>query len=98
MLNRKQFFEWLNDKSLQPQHGEAGYYEKAVRAYENRIGQKVEIDEELYWYFLEILPPIYAPKGFYMREMSIENITTLFTCEDGRYFCQYARLPERKAA
>ena len=98
MLNRQQFFEWLNDRSAMPSMDEPDYYDKAVKAYEARIGQKVEIDEELYWYFLEMLPPIYAPSGFYMCEMSIENITTLFTHEGDKYFCQYARLPQRKAA
>ena len=60
------------------------------------IGDRWEIDEEIYMEFLEMLPPMGWRGGtFYMSEFSFGDITAKFTREGGRYFCEFARYPAR---
>lgn len=61
------------------------------------FGHRWEIDRETYWEFLEVLPPLGQKGGtFYLSEFIFDNITTKYTCEGGRYFCEFARWPERE--
>lgn len=63
------------------------------------LGKRWEIDEETYWHFLEVLPPMgWNDDTFYLREFSFDDITTKYSKEDGRYFCEFARFPEQKQA
>lgn len=63
------------------------------------IGDRWEIDEEIYDHFLNILPPLGWNGGvFYMREFSFDDITTKFTREGSRFFCEFAQYPARRAA
>jgi Protein of unknown function (DUF1419) len=62
------------------------------------LGNRWEIDEEIYHEFLEMLPPLGWKKGsFYMMEFSFGDITTKFTKEGNKYYCEFARFPERAA-
>lgn len=62
------------------------------------LGKRWEIDKETYWEFLEVLPPLAHRDGsFYLSEFMFDNITTKYTKEGDRYYCEFARYePERK--
>jgi Protein of unknown function (DUF1419) len=62
------------------------------------IGDRWEIDEETYMEFLEILPPLaYRGKSFYMSEFCFGDVTTKYTKEGDKYYCEFAKFPERAA-
>lgn len=62
------------------------------------IGNRWEIDEETYMEFLEMLPPLGWKGGtFYMSEFSFDDITAKYSKDGDRYFCEFARYPEKKA-
>lgn len=58
-------------------------------------GQRWEIDEAIYDEFLEMMPPIYAPGGFFTCEETFDGYHARFTREGDRYYCEFARLPRR---
>lgn len=62
------------------------------------IGARWQIDDRIYHEFLEMLPPLGWSGGgtFYMREFTFANITTKYTREGDRYFCEFARYPARR--
>lgn len=62
------------------------------------IGDRWEIDRDIYEEFLEMLPPLGWTGGtFYMREFSFGDVTAKFSKEGDRYFCEFARYPARHA-
>ena len=62
------------------------------------LGNRWEIDEAIYHEFLEMLPPLGWRNGsFFMSEFSFDDITAKFTREGDKYFCEFARFPERAA-
>lgn len=51
-------------------------------------GQWFETTEEVYWYFLEVLPPMgFDGKDFAICEFATGNLTNAFFQINGRYFC-----------
>lgn len=55
-------------------------------------GTKWVITEAIYWYFLEILPPMdyrAKSKGFAMSERSHGNVTSAYYFENGHYWHEY---------
>lgn len=61
------------------------------------LGDKWEIDRETYREFLEMLPPLgWSGDTFYMCEFSFDDITAKFSKEDGKYYCEFARYPEKR--
>lgn len=57
------------------------------------LGKYAEITNEVYWYFLEILPPIQFRNGhFAMIERQRDNITSAFFEIAGRFFWSYVDL------
>ncbi len=63
------------------------------------IGRRWEIDEETYWEVLEVLPPLGHRGGsFYLSEFTFGDITTKYTKESDRYYCEFVHYPERKQA
>jgi hypothetical protein len=55
------------------------------------LGERWEIDEETYQEFLEVLPPLAHQGGsFYLSEFTFGNITTKYTREGDRYYCEFA--------
>ncbi len=60
------------------------------------FGNRWEINEAIYWDFMEMLPPVYCKGGFYMIELTFDNITNKFTKEGEKYYCEFARIPSRK--
>jgi hypothetical protein len=61
------------------------------------IGNRWEIDEQLYHEFLEVLPPLGWRNGsFYLSEFTFGDITTKYTKDGDQYYCEFARFPERK--
>lgn len=64
-----------------------------------RIGQPWEIDENIYWEFLGMLPPLdYKNGSFYMSEFYSGNLTTRYSRQGNRYFCEFAIYPPQKEA
>src|SRR5438067_1207551 len=60
------------------------------------IGRRWEIDEEIYQEFLDMLPPLEWRGGsFYMSEFTFGDITNKFTKVGDRYYCEFARYPQR---
>lgn len=61
------------------------------------IGARWQIDERIYHEFLEMLPPMGWSGGtFYMCEFTFSDITTKYTREGDRYFCEFAHYPARR--
>lgn len=61
------------------------------------IGNRWEIDEQTYREFLEMLPPLGWRSGsFYLSEFTFGDITTKYTKDRDKYYCEFARFPERK--
>jgi hypothetical protein len=86
--NSKEFAEYYRSIGNQVPEGELP----------SLIGDRWEIDEEIYHEFLEMLPPLGWKKGlFYMMEFSFGDITTKFSKEGDKYYCEFARWPERAA-
>ena len=55
---------------------------------QTRAGQWFETTEEIFDYFLEVLPPLdWTTSGFSMREFSTGHLTDCFLSFDGRFFC-----------
>ncbi len=51
-------------------------------------GQYFETTEEIYTYFLNVLPPLdFTADGFSMSEFSTGSLTDCFLRCNGRYFC-----------
>jgi hypothetical protein len=61
------------------------------------IGNRWEIDADIYMEFLEVLPPMgWRGGSFYLSEFSFGDITAKFTKEGDKYYCEYARYPQRQ--
>ena len=64
------------------------------RHYQNIIGLKADITEEDYYYFLEVLPPIYSKQGGFMcleAETHLPNgdaVRLWFHRETEKYMCE----------
>lgn len=71
-------FELINRYSAQsPLHG-IGF----------RDGQWFEVSEEIYWHFLEALPPLHMTSGgFVMSECTTDDLHECFFEIKGRYYC-----------
>jgi hypothetical protein len=62
----------------------------------------VEVDEDFYWYVIEVLPPIYAKGWVGLGEpyshTSDDKIITYWVCKRGeKYFCFFGTCPEAEA-
>ena len=62
------------------------------------IGDRWQIDRDIYEEFLGMLPPLGWKGGvFHMSEFSFGDITAKFTQEGDRYFCEFAHYPAKHA-
>lgn len=76
-----------------------------INVYPSRpiVGERWEIEEETFWYFLEVLPPMRYKRtatgcSFCMSEFQSGNITSQYSEENGRYFHEFVELrPGAKA-
>lgn len=93
-------YERLNHYRELPGYAESREsYEAMQEFFAQIVGTRWEIDEEIYDDFLNMLPPLGWRGGvFYMREFTFDDITTKFTKEGSRYYCEFARFPGRAAA
>lgn len=74
-------------------------YEAMQAFFAGIVGHRWEITEEIYDEFLDMLPPLGWQGGaFYMREFTFDDITTKYSREGGRYFCEFARYLGKAAA
>lgn len=97
---RTRHYERLNDyrNSLEYQQSPC-CFDKREGDFPSLLGARWEIDRDIYEDFLEMLPPLGWRGGvFYMREFSFDDITTKFSKEGDRYYCEFARFPGRAAA
>lgn len=87
-LNRDEHFARLNAYSSDPAWQARKYDFDAL------VGQKWEIDRDLYWHFLEVLPPLrWIGGAFLMREFLTDTkrgtITSRYSKVGERYFHEY---------
>lgn len=53
-----------------------------------RAGQWFEVSEDIYWYFLEVLPPLHmSGGGFVMSECTMADLYESFFEINGRFYC-----------
>jgi hypothetical protein len=76
------------------------HFEQLNRKPPPAMGEKWEIDEGVYGHFLESFgPPLgwTGPEGhsesFYSSEFESDDVTTKYTREGDRYFCEFAEYP-----
>ena len=61
---------------------------RGYTADKRRAGQYFETTEEMYNYFLNVLPPMdYTADAFSMSEYSTETLTDAFARISGRFYC-----------
>jgi len=96
---RKHHFERLNSYRNSVEYAE---YAREIGAdvpqgqLPSLLGDRWEIDDEIYHEFLEMLPPLGWRNGsFFMSEFSFGDITAKFTREGDKYFCEFARWTEK---
>lgn len=96
ILSRHEFFEHLNAYNKTPEY-QAYLAGTGPRPDFGRlVGQRVEISEAEYWYFLEVLPPVgFTGSSFYMSEFLTDDITSFFQKVGNRYFHEYRHAPAR---
>lgn len=65
------------------------------------LEQPVEVTRQVYWYFLECMPPIYTRNGFAIIEADCDQggrtIRSRFTQLGERYFHQWSEISDREA-
>lgn len=82
---------WTKDPEYLASHTGPGRYDFGAL-----VGQKWEIEEKTYWYFLEVLPPVgMKGGGFYMSEFLTGDITSYYSKVGNKYFHEYRRAPAR---
>ena len=97
---RKRHFERLNDyrNSLEYQQS-PNCFDRREGDFPSLLGNRWEIDEDIYYDFFEMLPPLdVIPNGFYMLEFTFDDFTAKFTVEGNRFYCEFARYSARRAA
>ena len=99
---RKHHFDRLNSYRNSAEYAE---YAKTIGAdvppgdLPNLIGNRWEIDSAIYDEFLGVLPPLaYRGNAFFMSEFSFGDITTKFSRDGDKYYCEFVHWPERKQA
>ncbi len=97
---KKRHYERLNDyRNSVEYQASSNCYQKPSGELKTLTGNRWEIDEEIYMDFLEMLPPMgWKGDSFYMREFSFDDITAKFSKEGGKFYCEFARYPQRKAS
>ena len=99
---RKRHFERLNNYHHSAEYAE---YAKEIGGevpqggLPSLLGNRWEIDAEIYHEFLGMLPPLEWRNGaFYMSEFTFDNITAKFSKDGDKYYCEFARYPSREAS
>lgn len=75
-LSRKGFSEFVSGREHPECYRETLY---------SKMKEPVEVDEETYLYFLEVLPPFFITGGFQCSEPVYSGSFDTFTKKDGRY-------------
>lgn len=89
-VTREEHFEKLNEMFKTEEWKDRKY------DFNSLVGKRWEITEELFWYFLEVLPPVNwksdsKGESFYMSEALTGNIRSKYIREGSRYFHEYQR-------
>jgi len=72
--------------------------DSAHKALGFRAGQWFETTEEVYWYFLECLPPLHMTSGgFVVSECTMHGLYESFMDIDGRYYCAVVEWNDRQS-
>jgi len=95
---RNRHYERLNDyRNSVEYQASPNCYQLLTGELKTLIGSRWEIDEEIYMDFLEMLPPLgWQGDTFYMCEFCFDDITTKFSRQGGKYYCEFARYPAKK--
>lgn len=88
--------EMLADESVEDYNGiDLHDHHVALNILMN-IGDKWQINAEIYWHFCNLLPPISTPNGFLMSEALKGDIHSNYFKENGKYYHQYVLIAYRK--
>jgi len=83
--------------STHQSHPDGAFYEYLNQSRPQALNEPVEIDEGIYWYFLEMLPPLYCQHGFMICEAdsstSEGTIRSKFTQRANRYYHEWVCVP-----
>lgn len=91
-LLRKRHFERLNGYRSSAEY--ATLVGRSPAGLPSMLGDRWEIDRDIYDELLNILPPLgWTGDVFYMCEFTFEDITARYTREGDRYYCEFARFP-----
>lgn len=97
---RKNHYERLKSYRHSAEYAE---YAKAIGAeipqgdLPSLIGNRWEIDGDTYHEFLGMLPPLeQRGDSFYLSEFTFNDITTKYTKDGDKYYCEFARFPARE--
>ena len=90
-VTREEHFRLLNEYHTTPEWKEGRYDFAAL------VGKRWEIDRDLFWYFLEIMPPVrwthtLCGESFFISEALTGNIHSKYIREGDRYFHEHAIL------
>jgi hypothetical protein len=97
-VTREEHFRLLNEWQQSPEWRKDCRYDFGAL-----VGKRREITKELYWYFLEILPPVRwtgidaSVESFYMSEALSGNVRSKYIREGDRYFHEYGTLAPRRS-
>lgn len=81
-------FELINRYQASSPHAATGF----------KAGQWFETTEDIYWYFLECLPPLHqTAQGFVVMECTMGDLYEAFFEIDNRFFCAVVQWPGAKA-
>lgn len=84
-----------------------GFYQKftladhyAMLNATNEVGARWPITEEIYYHFLEMLPPMYCARGFYMSEACYDTeegvVRSKYYLSEGKYWHEYVLVPHKQ--
>jgi hypothetical protein len=86
-LTLDEMFAYLNDQEARP-------YARIANVRGEPLPE-TEVTEEVYEYFLGVLPPEYLPGGgFYVIERVTGDVVSSYWRRDGRFFHRYVDLRE----
>ena len=91
---REHHFKRLNSYRNSAEYAESIGADVPPGDQQSLIGDRWEIDRAIYEEFRDMLPPLGQKGGsFFMREFSFDDVTTKFTREGDKFYCEFTRLP-----
>jgi hypothetical protein len=81
----------VNAYKTDPKFADVRDTEREIDYFRSLVGQRWEIDEEIYLFNREVVPPRnLTSNSFYQGEYLAYDVTLKFTRSQGRYWCEFA--------